>query len=202
MAWHASPGLTIDQVGAGYTWNATAGNLSATTTSAIASARGGDPTGRHRAAARRRHGGERIRAGGRGRGLVRQRGHVLPGQCDRIPLAGAQRGRTRRHDDAHRRSTACASLSDLTLTRAVAGDSLQIAAGGLSSATTNPFAVNPAAPTQVVLISQPPGKIPAHQSFRFAAAVEDPFGNIVTDYNGPSASPCRVTLATPGSTVR
>ncbi len=44
--------------------------------------------------------------------------------------------------------------------------------------------MNPAAPTQVVLISQPPGKIPQHQSFSFAAAVEDAFGNIVTSYNG------------------
>ncbi len=77
-----------------------------------------------------------------------------------------------------------ASFSDLVLTRAVAGDPLQLASGGLLPVTTNPFAVNPAAPMQVVLISQPPGKVPVHQSFTFTAAVEDAFGNIVTDYNG------------------
>jgi hypothetical protein len=77
-----------------------------------------------------------------------------------------------------------AQFSGLTLTRAIAGDSLQLASGRLSPVATNPFTVNPAAPTQVVLISQPPGKIPAHQSFSFTAAVEDTFGNIVTDYNG------------------
>ena len=84
-----------------------------------------------------------------------------------------------------------ANLSDLVLTRAVTGDSLQIISGSLTPVTTNPFTVNPAAPTEVVLISQPPEKVPAHQSFRFTAAVEDAFGNIVTGYNGSVS----VTLA-------
>ena len=77
-----------------------------------------------------------------------------------------------------------ATFSGLMLRRANSADSLQLTSGILAPANTNSLSVNPAAPSQLVLISQPPEKVPARQPFRFTAVVEDAFGNVVTDYHG------------------
>ncbi len=177
-------GLTIDKAGAGYTLSVTAANLSATPT---------DPINVSPATATRLvvtvQSPASITAGS-GFGLVVTaedpfgnvdtsfQGNVTASLAPALN-AGVFNGTT-----TVSAVNGVAQFSGLTLTRAAAGDSLQLASAGLSPTTTTPFAVNPGAPTQVVLISQPPGKVPALQPFTFTAAVEDAFGNIVTTYNG------------------
>ena len=77
-----------------------------------------------------------------------------------------------------------ATFSGLTLRRASSADSLQLTSGILTPANSNSSTVIPAAPSQLVLISQPPARVPARQPFNVTAVVEDSFGNVVTDYNG------------------
>jgi hypothetical protein len=178
-------GLTIDKAGAGDTWNVTSGNLSAATTGSIDVS----PATATRLVVTVQPPSS-VTAGSRF-GLVvtaqdsfgnvdtsfqGQMSASLSPWLDADALGGTARATA---------VNGVAQFSDLTLYRSVVGDSLQVASGSLSPATTNPFAVNPAAPTQVAIISQPPGTIPAHRSFQFTAAVEDAFGNIVTSYNGP-----------------
>ncbi len=76
-----------------------------------------------------------------------------------------------------------AVFSDLVLDRAGSGYTLTIIAGGTADVTSNSFSVNPAAPSQLVLLSQP-GQVRAGTPFTLSAAVEDAFGNVVTSYHG------------------
>ena len=78
-----------------------------------------------------------------------------------------------------------AAFSGLSIDRAAGGDSLRIAANGVSSATTAAFAVIPAAPSHLAIVAEPPDRAVAGQSFGFTVAAEDPFGNVATDFNGP-----------------
>jgi hypothetical protein len=80
-----------------------------------------------------------------------------------------------------------AQFSGLTLTEATYGDRLQFTAGGLSSATTNTITVNAGPPSRWVFISQPPAKVAARQTIRIVAAIEDAYGNVVLDENGSAS---------------
>ncbi len=77
------------------------------------------------------------------------------------------------------------TFSGLTLDKAAAGYTLQVDAAGLGAATTMPFQVVPSVPSQLVIVAQPPSGVVAGQTFGFAVATEDQFGNVETTFNGP-----------------
>ena len=71
-------------------------------------------------------------------------------------------------------------------------------AGNLSSAAAGPLSVSPAAATQLVLTAQPPGIVTAGIGFGVSVAAEDPFGNVVTSFQGPVTA---ILSGVPGSGV-
>ena len=77
-----------------------------------------------------------------------------------------------------------ATLSGLTLNHAGAGYTLVVSAGGSTFTVTTPFNVTPAAPAQLVVITQPPRRVQNKQPFGLNVAVEDQYGNIETAYSG------------------
>ncbi len=77
-------------------------------------------------------------------------------------------------------SNGVSTFSELTLTKAAAGYTLQASSSGLSSATTSATTVTPAAATQVAITEQPPASIVVTASFGLIAAIEDEYGNVVT----------------------
>jgi subtilase family serine protease len=77
-----------------------------------------------------------------------------------------------------------ATFSDLTLDRAGSGFTLVIDAGGTAFATTTAITVFPAAPTRLVLISEPTATMATGVPFGLTVAIEDNFGNVETSYNG------------------
>jgi len=56
------------------------------------------------------------------------------------------------------------------------------ASGTLTSATSTPITINPAAAAQLVWATQPPGEITVNNTFGAALNVEDQFGNLETAY--------------------
>jgi pantothenate kinase type III len=177
-------GLTIDQAGSGYALKTAAGNLSDAATAPIAVS----PTSATRLVVTARPPASVTAGSGFGLMVAAEDafGNVVTSFQGNVtatlvggPDAGVLGGQA-----TATAVNGVANFSGLTIDQAAAGDSLQFAVGGLSTATTNPFAVNPAAPARLVFISQPPGKIPARQTFDIVAAVEDAFGNVETDYNG------------------
>jgi pantothenate kinase type III len=176
-------GLTIDQAGSGYALKTAAGNLSDAATAPIAVG----PTAATRLVVTVRPPASVTAGSGFGLMVAAEDafGNVetsFQGNVTATLVGGPDAGVLGGQATATA-VNGVANFSGLTIDQAAAGDSLQFASGGLSTATTNPFAVNPAAPARLVFISQPPGKIPARQTFDIVAAVEDAFGNVVTDYN-------------------
>jgi pantothenate kinase type III len=173
-------GLTIDQSGAGYALQATAGNLSSSVTG---------PVSVTPAMATRLVVTAQPPAGvtaGSGFGLTVAAedafGNVVTsfqGNVTATLAGGALGGET-----TVTAVDGVAQFSGLMLDKATSSDTLQLTSGGLSSATTNPLAVTPAAPARWVFIAQPPEKLPARKTFQVVAALEDAFGNVVTDDNG------------------
>ena len=84
-----------------------------------------------------------------------------------------------------------AAFSGLSIDKAAGNDSLRVAATGVGSATTAAFAVIPAAPSRLAIVTEPPDQAIAGQGFGFTVAAEDPYGNVATTFNGPVT----VTLA-------
>jgi hypothetical protein len=77
-----------------------------------------------------------------------------------------------------------ASFSGLLLTTAATNYTLTASASGMPTATTSPFGVAPAAPSELVIDSSP-ATATAGTPFAVSAAVEDQYGNLAT---GSSAS--------------
>ena len=77
-----------------------------------------------------------------------------------------------------------ATFSGLTLNTAGTGYTLEATASGLKTATTSDFNVVPAAPTQLLISSQPPSSVTAGDGFGVSVAAEDPFGNPTPTFNG------------------
>ncbi len=76
-----------------------------------------------------------------------------------------------------------ATFSNLTLDQA--GDYvLSLTSDGLGGATTDLFSVTPVAATQLVVTAQPPSIITAGAGFAVTIAAEDPFGNIDATFDG------------------
>jgi hypothetical protein len=76
-----------------------------------------------------------------------------------------------------------ATFSGLAIDQA-GGDVLEVTADGVGSLSTTPLQVVPAAPSQLVLVDAPPTSLIAGQSFGLAAAVEDWYGNVATQFSG------------------
>jgi hypothetical protein len=85
-------------------------------------------------------------------------------------------------------SQGAATFSDLTVDRAGGGLAVQVVAAGVGSLATGTFQVVPAAPSQLVIVQEPPSGTVAGESFGFAVAVEDPYGNVSTGYTGTVAA--------------
>jgi hypothetical protein len=74
-----------------------------------------------------------------------------------------------------------ASFSDLSINKAGTGYTLTAADGALTGATSNPFNITPAAPSQLVFTTQPSNTTAgAHITPAVQVSVEDTFGNVVT----------------------
>ncbi len=73
-----------------------------------------------------------------------------------------------------------ATFSGLTLNKAGSGYTLAVTSAGIGEAITSAITVTPAAPSQVVIGRQPPASVTAGSAFFMQAAIEDPFGNVVT----------------------
>ena len=79
-----------------------------------------------------------------------------------------------------------ARFSGLTLDNEGTGYTLLVTANGLVSATTGTIDVTPAAATQLVVTTQPPGSVVAGSAFGLAVTAEDPYGNVHTSFGGES----------------
>jgi hypothetical protein len=112
-------------------------------------------------------------------------GNVVTGYDGSVSIAlqGGPAGSTLSGSTSVRVLRGTATFSGLNLDRSGA-DVLTVTAGGLGTISTRPLNVTPAAPSQVVIVDEPPATTIAGQSFGLSAAVEDPYGNIATGYNG------------------
>ena len=77
-----------------------------------------------------------------------------------------------------------ATFSDLTLDAAASGYTLSVMSPPLASATTAPFDVTNAGTDLLVVTTQPPSSVAYGQNFGFTVAVMDEFGNVDTTFNG------------------
>jgi hypothetical protein len=77
-----------------------------------------------------------------------------------------------------------ASFSDLMLKKAGTGYTLLVSASGLGNATTSAINVTPAAASQLVVTTQPPGSVVAGTSFSLVVSAEDPFNNVNPGFTG------------------
>ncbi len=96
-------------------------------------------------------------------------------------------------------SDGVATFSPLTLNQAANGYSIEATSTGLSSVTTNPFDVVPAAASKLAITTEPPQSVTAGQKFSMAVTVEDKYGNTETGYVGSvtvalSSNPGNATL--------
>ena len=76
-----------------------------------------------------------------------------------------------------------ASFSDLTVDQAGLYE-MSVASSGVAPTSTNPFTINPAAATQLVVTTPPPGEVTVGVGFPVGFSAEDPYGNVVTSFSG------------------
>lgn len=101
-----------------------------------------------------------------------------------VSLRGGPAGSSLSGTTSEPASLGTATFSGLTLDRAGSGDVLEVAADGLSGASTAPIRVVDAAPSRLVIVTEPPGRTVAGQPFGFSAALEDAYGNVETGFGG------------------
>jgi hypothetical protein len=85
-----------------------------------------------------------------------------------------------------------ATFAGLAVDQAGSGYTIEIMSGGLATASTQPFAVAPSAPAQLVITAEPPSTVTAGDGFGLKVSVEDAYGNLETGYGD------EVTLALAG----
>jgi hypothetical protein len=78
-------------------------------------------------------------------------------------------------------SQGLATFSELSLDTA-GGYTISATVGGVST-TTNPFAVLSAPASQLVVRTEPPSSVPLGNGFGFIVTAEDPFGNVDTSFD-------------------
>jgi streptogramin lyase len=95
-----------------------------------------------------------------------------------------------------------ATFSQLTLTKAAVGYTLEASNGGASAASTGSVTVSAAAASQLVVIAGPPASVPADGTFGLTVEALDPYNNVAPTFNGsvsvaiaPGANPGSGTLA-------
>jgi hypothetical protein len=81
-------------------------------------------------------------------------------------------------------SAGLATFTGLTLDSAGAGYTLLAASGPLTPVISSPFAVTGGSAAKLVVLTEPPGSVPAGARFGFAVAAEDSFGNVASSFNG------------------
>jgi hypothetical protein len=77
-----------------------------------------------------------------------------------------------------------ASFSGLTLNKAGTGYTLKASSGSLTAATTSGISVTPAAPSKLVVTTEPASSVTAGTSFGLKIAAEDAYGNVATGFTG------------------
>ncbi len=77
-----------------------------------------------------------------------------------------------------------ANFSDLTLNKVGTDYTLVVSASNASGATTDGIDVTPAAATQLIVTSQPPGSVLTGSPFGLTVTAEDPFDNVDTNFGG------------------
>jgi streptogramin lyase len=77
-------------------------------------------------------------------------------------------------------SDGVATFSNLSLTKAASGYTLDVSASGLAGATTTAITVTPAAATQLAITTQPDATVKVNSAFGLQASIEDQYGNVVT----------------------
>jgi streptogramin lyase len=83
---------------------------------------------------------------------------------------------------------------------------LQVSSAGLGSAAVGTITVAPAAASQIIVMTQPPGSLTAGAGFGFQVEAEDPYGNLATGFDGLltaalSVNDSNATLAGPVTAV-
>src|SRR5262249_58918036 len=61
---------------------------------------------------------------------------------------------------------------------------LQVSSTGLGPAAVGTITVAPAAASQLIPVTQPPGSLTAGARFGFEVEAEDPYGNLATGFDG------------------
>jgi streptogramin lyase len=77
-------------------------------------------------------------------------------------------------------SNGVATFSNLSLTAAVTGYTLEVSASGLGAGISSAIAVTPAAASQVVVTTEPSTSVTAGSGFGLQASIEDAYGNVET----------------------
>jgi hypothetical protein len=93
-----------------------------------------------------------------------------------VAIASGPSGGTLGGQTAVTASGGIATFTGLTLTQA-GSYTLQVSGGSLTAAATGPIAVSPAAPSQLVVTTPPPGSLTAGVAFGLAITAEDQYGN-------------------------
>ena len=93
-----------------------------------------------------------------------------------------------------------ATFTGLTLDQTGDGYTLLATSNGLAVATTRALNVSPAVPTQLVIATQPPGSVAADSSFGLVVNIEDVLGNVASAFQGSvvlslSSNPGSATLS-------
>src|SRR5205823_1515698 len=77
-----------------------------------------------------------------------------------------------------------ATFSTLSINTAASGYTLAATASGLPAVQSAAFNVTPAAPSLVLVTTQPPASVAAGAGFGLAVTVEDKYSNVETGYLG------------------
>jgi hypothetical protein len=77
-----------------------------------------------------------------------------------------------------------ATFSGLTIDQATNGYTLFVSANSVAATVTSAVNVTPAAASQLIIITQPPGSVVVSSGFGLTVSAEDPYGNVDTSFSG------------------
>jgi uncharacterized delta-60 repeat protein len=100
-----------------------------------------------------------------------------------VALANNQSGATLGGTLTATASNGVATFSNLSLTTAASGYTLDVSASGLGEDVTSAVTVTPAAAAQVAITTEPPASVTAGSGFGLQARIEDWYGNVETGDN-------------------
>ena len=177
-------GLTLSEVGSGYTLAVTSSTLASVTSSAISVT----------AAAATRllitTQPPSTDTAGAGFGFTvtaeDSQGNMVAGftGSETVALASGPTGGTLGGTLIVSATNGVATFSGLTLNKVGSGYTLAVSSGTLTSATSSPISVTPGAATQLLVTTQPAATVTAGAGFGFTVTAEDAEGNTATSFNG------------------